>query len=350
VPVRVILTLLYSQFCITLTLLYRHLCIMLTLRLGALRFDPPHFLSVVCLDLPHLFRVLGRDAPFLFRVIVHKTVHGNGEVSCAFSRHFAGCPGLNTEVAGTKHEGTSFQTRTSRAVVNRIFRGSPLDCRVAVLQQWDYKMSDRTDHSECTTLFGSERKVEELLSSHGIQYCPCRKISDVLKGVELKINSQGFSELWDRAGLFSGKTKTIYLADEGWDGGEPFKFPAEYKEYIRGHETGHAVDYCLGHPSLSDEFIDAWRRDIANNKWPQDVKEKICGRLLEETTGPKELWADFFAFVMSGFTGAVGTAYFPSALEIFNRQIHALELGPIRPPEYTKAMFPERDQKESPRL
>jgi hypothetical protein len=72
-------------------------------------------------------------------------------------------------------------------------------------------------------------EVEKLLSSHDIRYCPCRKISDALKGVELDINSQGFSEFWDRAGLFSKETKTIFLAEEGWDGGEPLKYPLSTK-------------------------------------------------------------------------------------------------------------------------
>jgi hypothetical protein len=150
--------------------------------------------------------------------------------------------------------------------------------------------------------------------------------------------------------LFSKETKTIFLAEEGWDGGEAFKYPTEYREYVRAHETGHALDYCLGGPSLSDEFTNAWRGDMAKITWAQDVKEKILGRLLKETTGPRELWADFCAFAICGRTGAVGTVHFASAMEVFNRQVHELELGPIKLVEYNKAMFPTRDPAASPRL
>jgi len=210
-------------------------------------------------------------------------------------------------------------------------------------------MSASTDHRELIRPPPINTTVAQLLRSNDVQYCYCRRVSDIATHMDLNINDKGFSEYWDRAGLFSVATKTIYLAEEGWDCGEPYRYTAEQKQHAYGHETGHAVDHCLGRPSLSDEFKDAWRSDIAKNWWSQDVKEKIFGRLLEETTGPLELWADFCGFAISGDTGAVGTAYFPAALEVFNRQICGLELGPIKLTQYREVMFPGRGQPTSPR-
>jgi hypothetical protein len=71
---------------------------------------------------------------------------------------------------------------------------------------------------------------------------------------------------------------------------------------------------------------------------------------LKETTGPRELWADLCAFAICGRAIVVGTCHFPSAIEVFNRQVHGLKLGPVKMVEYKKVMFPGRDQAVSPRL
>ncbi|MBP9093923.1 hypothetical protein KBI23_23075 [bacterium] len=95
------------------------------------------------------------------------------------------------------------------------------------------------------------------------------------------------------------------------------------------HETGHAVDYCLGQFSDSPEFKHAYALEAA--RVPDEHKQRLDYFLQKSSTGPSETFAELFCYSTGGETdagrkesGELVHKYFPQCELLMTKRLAAL--------------------------
>lgn len=95
------------------------------------------------------------------------------------------------------------------------------------------------------------------------------------------------------------------------------------------HETGHAVDYCLGQFSDTPEFKHAYALESA--RVPDEHKQRLDYFLQKSSTGPSETFAELFCYSTGGETDAgrkesceLVHKYFPQCELLMTKRLAAL--------------------------
>lgn len=110
--------------------------------------------------------------------------------------------------------------------------------------------------------------------------------------------------------------------------GEPVSTTEEIG--VLRHETGHAVDYCLGEFSDSAEFKHAYALEAA--KVPDEHRQKLDYYLQKSNNGASETFAELYCYSTGGETdagrkesGELVHKYFPHCEQLMSKRLAALE-------------------------
>lgn len=107
------------------------------------------------------------------------------------------------------------------------------------------------------------------------------------------VHPAGYDEYatWDNAGAVCTRGKSITIAEYRYWHNK--LIPVYDCEFIARHEAAHAIDRCLGYPSLSTEFVEAYEIDRKNMS--AGMREVNAYLMQEGERGLKEVFAEMLA-------------------------------------------------------
>lgn len=168
--------------------------------------------------------------------------------------------------------------------------------------------------------------VRRLLEANGTKIVVGDKVSGVypeLKGVQPRGWPPGST--WDNAdGLYSPGDKTAVVTERRVDDGKDVK--NERAEGVFKHEVGHAVDHAMGNFSQTDEFKEAYDKDVANLSAAD--KAKLAYLLQPGNAGKSETFAEVFGAINGSSANPSETAdtlrQFPNVAKLLQRKVAAM--------------------------
>jgi hypothetical protein len=170
--------------------------------------------------------------------------------------------------------------------------------------------------------------VRRLLEANGSKIIVGERMSGVypeLAGVRPRGWPPGAT--WDNAdGLYNAEEKTVVATEHRVELGSGQTVNNDRAQGVIRHEVGHAVDHALGGFSQTDEFKQAYDRDVALMTPEQKARRQYL--LQDGNAGKSEAFAEVFGAI-NGSSGNPSETQdilrqFPSLVELLRRKQAAL--------------------------